>query len=643
MKVFDLSTGIAGAYCIKLLDGTPGALEDADVVLWSRESALSLDDARAGAPPAAVIVAITPFGLAGPWADKPATELTLQAWSGGMIGLGRGYPDRAPVPVGGKVGEWLTGVYAAIGALISEPGALVDLSMLEACALCLTYYPVTYLDMVGRPFRTGRSVVTPGIEEASDGLVGLGVGTGQQWLDFCVLVGHPEWQEDRKLFASRAHLAPDIAAWVAQHTVAEVLDLAGAFRIPHAPIGNGRTIPETDHFVARGSIIRDEAGVVRPAHPLRFTPQPRSGRASARKTTSGAPRTGLEFSMDGLRVVDLTAFWAGPLCSQVLGMLGAEVIHVESTTRPDGTRMLAGMRGDDWWERSGIFAALNTNKKSVTLDLQTARGRGLLQQLIDTADVVVENFTPRVMDQLALDLSRPDLITVRMPGFGLDGPWRDNPAFAFVIEDAAGLSWLTGYPDRKPLSPYTIGDPNAGLHALVGLLLALDHRRRTGAGTTVEAAMVDAALSIAAEQIESYARDGVLQMRTGGARTYLTAEDDTWVVVDTDDDFTDFCATRKADEIVDELWARGLPVAKVMQPHEQGDLAQLQARGFFETVAHPVAGAARYPRLPFSIGGAQHRRHAPLLGEHNAEVLGLSADELAVLEADGVIGQTPAT
>ncbi|HVV35383.1 MAG TPA: CoA transferase [Acidimicrobiales bacterium] len=630
MKVCDLTGGIAGAYCTRLLDATPCALGEADAVVWSRDATESLDDVRAAAPDA-IVVAITPFGLEGPWADKPATELTLQAWSGGMIGLGRGYPDRAPVPVGGKVGEWLTGVYAAIAVLVSAPGALVDVSMLECIALCLTYYPVTYHDLAGRPFRIGRSVVTPGIEEASDGLVGLGVGTGQQWLDFCVMVGHPEWQEDRKLFASRGHLAPDIAAWVADHTVAEVLELASVFRIPHAPIGNGATIPETDHFVARGSIVRDADGVVRPAPPIRTSVKDRP--SSARKF--------LHRSVGELRVVDLTAFWAGPLCTQVLAMLGAEVIHVESTTRPDGTRMLAGMRGDDWWERSGIFSGLNTNKKSVTLDLQTERGRELLQQLVDTADVVVENFTPRVMDQMALDLSRDDLVVVRMPGFGLDGPWRDNPAFAFVIEDAAGLSWMTGYPDRKPLSPYTVGDPNAGLHALVGLLQALEHRNATGQGVTVEAAMVDAALSIAAEQLVTYSRDGVLLTRDGGARTYLTAEDDTWVVVDTDGDFTDYCATRKADEIVDELWAQGVPVAKVMQPHEQGDVAQLVARGFFEDVVHPIAGTARHPRLPFGIGGPQHRRHAPLLGEHNADVLGLPDDELAVLEAEGVIGQTP--
>ena len=96
--------------------------------------------------------------------------------------------------------------------------------MLETIALCLTYYPVTYLDMVGRPFRKGRAVMTPGVESTSDGLVGVGVGTGQQWLDFCVLVGHPEWMEDRSLFANRAHLQPAIAEWMAERTSAEVLE-----------------------------------------------------------------------------------------------------------------------------------------------------------------------------------------------------------------------------------------------------------------------------------------------------------------------------------------------------------------------------------------------------------------------------------
>ena len=176
----------------------------------------------------------------------------------------------------------------------------------------------------------------------------------------------------------------------------------------------------------------------------------------------------------------MTAFWAGPLAGHMLALLGAEVIHLESATRPDGARLVGGVpqTEDRYWERGPIFAALNTNKKSLTIDLgESARARPGAA-LISTCDVVVENFTPRVLDQLGIDYEslravRPDLVMVRMPGFGLDGPWRDLAAFAFVIEDASGLTWLTGHPDLLPFEPYCVGDPNAGLHALSDCCLPL--------------------------------------------------------------------------------------------------------------------------------------------------------------------------
>ena len=102
---------------------------------------------------------------------------------------------------------------------------------------------------------------------------------------------------------------------------------------------------------------------------------------------------------------------------------------------------------------------------------------------------------------------------LRMPGFGLDGPWRELSAFAFVIEDASGLTWLTGHPDLLPIEPYCVGDPNAGLHALFGLMLALEHRERTGEGGLVEAAMVDAAVNVAAEQAIEFSAYGALLAR----------------------------------------------------------------------------------------------------------------------------------
>ena len=225
--------------------------------------------------------------------------------------------------------------------------------------------------------------------------------------------------------------------------------------------------------------------------------------------------------MSDLRVLDMTAFWAGPSCTHMLALLGADVIHVESIGHVDGTRMLgAPMTVEQWWERSPIYSGLNTNKRSLTLDMQDERGMAILRRLIATADVIVENYTPRVFESVGLtfDLMKSinqDIVLVRMPGFGLDGPWRDNAAFAYTIEDASGLTWLTGHPDQKPLEPYCLGDPNAGIHALAGLLLALEHRDRTGEGVAVEVAMVDAALNITAEQVLEHSAYGTLLERDG--------------------------------------------------------------------------------------------------------------------------------
>ena len=790
--VIDLSSGIAGAYCTKLLvDGgadvikvesptgdplrrwsasgavippdSDGALfsflagskhsvvadpdvgddvemlgkllASADAVVWSAGSKVA--DYHAFTPtairrahPHLTVTSITPFGLEGPWRDRAATEFTLQALSGGIVGLGRGEADRAPVFIGGQVGHYLAGAYASVATLTSRlrgpggGGELIDLSMLEAQILGLTYYPVTYFEMLGRPWRDARRRTIPGVAQAKDGLVDLGCGTAQQWFDLCAMVGHPEWidEESPLSITELANVyAKEIYAWVAATPVDEIRDLATAFRIPNAPVANGANITSLDHFQERGSFVRNPRdGFLQPGPPYRMGhgqlrqpgPAPRLGQHTARyrsakmarrpaPNAAGAPNR-LPFS--GIRVLDMTTFWAGPCCTHYLAMLGADVIHVESARRPDGTRLIAGIpiTEDQWWEKSPIFAALNTNKRGLTLDLQSPRGREVLLRLVATSDIVVENFTPRVLDQIGLDFAavqavRPDAIMVRMPGFGLDGPWRDNPAFAYAIESAAGLSWLTGYTDRTPYDPYSIGDPNAGVHALNALLLALEYRRRTGRGVLVEASMVDAAANIAAEQVVEYCAYGALLERAGNRgptaapqNLYRSADTDefgrldSWVAiaVETDDQWnslghalgspswaTDpslativgrraqhdaidehlaaWCADRSSDDIVAILWNAGVPVAKVMQPHRQTELEQLSFRDFFEVVDHPVNGPARLSTVPirFSTGpGPFHTQPAPLLGQHNHELLaelGLSASEIAELEADGVIGRAP--
>ncbi|MEZ0350229.1 CaiB/BaiF CoA transferase family protein [Mycobacterium sp. pR1184] len=786
--VVDLSTGIAGAYCTKLLadggatvikveapEGDPlrewsasgapipadgdGALfrflagakhsvvadvaQDAglvnrllassDAVVWSAGSKVAeypefSPHALHRRHPHLTVTAITPFGLEGPWRDRAATEFTLQAWSGGIVGLGRGEQERAPVFVGGQVGEYLAGVYASVATLTSRwhrihggAGELLDLSMLETQVLCLTYYPVTYFELLGRPWRDTRRPTIPGVAQAKDGLVDLGCGTAQQWFDLCAMVGHPEWidEESPLSITELANVyAEEIFEWVAATPVDEIRELASAFRIPNAPVANGANVTSFDQFVERGSFVRNPGGFWQPSHPYRMRPAqlrspqpaPRLGEHTEHYRTANLPPRpeptdmAMPLPFNGLRVLDMTTFWAGPCGTHFLAMLGAEVIHLESTRRPDGTRLIAGIpvTEEQWWEKSPIFEALNTNKKSLTLDLQSLRGRELLRELIATCDVIVENFTPRVLDQIGLDFAavqsiRPDVVMVRMPGFGLDGPWRDNPAFAYVIEAASGVSWLTGYPDRTPYDPYSIGDPNAGVHALNAILLALEHRRRTGEGVFVEAAMVDAALSISAEQVIEYSAYAALLERDGNhgpaavpQNLYRSADIDefgrldSWVAIavasdeqwenlsralgspswatdpvlsteagrrahqdSIDEQLAVWCENRTRDDIVATLWDAGVPVAKVLQPHRQTELEQLTFRGFFEEVEHPVNGRARLSTVPmrFSNGPTVFHAHpAPTLGQHNHELLaelGLSPTEIADLEAGGVIGVTP--
>ena len=708
-------------------------LAGADAVVWSPEGALGSHPSLAPAEihrrhPHLVVTAITPFGLEGPWRDRPATEFTLQAWSGGAVGLGRGSQDRAPVHIGGQVGDWLAGAYAAAITLASRMralrdgrGELIDLSALEAQILGLTYYPVTYYQALGRPWRSERRPTVPGVAEAADGLVALGCGTAQQWFDLCAMSGHDEWiDEDSPLsITEQANLhAAELYEWVRSHKVDDVRDLASAFRIPNSPVGNGENLPTLDHLRHRQVFTRNPRdGFLQPVPPYRLgdaapsapAPAPLLGEHTERYRQSPPVRPdapipdpgGNRLPLHGIRVLDMTTFWAGPSCTHLLAMLGAEVIHLESTRHPDGTRLIAGIPASEpsWWERSPIFSALNTNKKGLTLDFQSPAGRDVLHRLIAGCDVIVENFTPRVIENLGLDFEfvqslRSDVIMLRMPGFGLDGPWRDNPAFAYVIEDASGLSWLTGYPDRNPYEPYSIGDPNAGVHALTGLLLALEHRRRTGEGILVEAAMIDAALNIAAEQVIEYSANGALLQRDGNRgpvaapqNFYRTAgidefgREDCWIAIAVatdaqwvslraalgdptwaadpaladaagrrahhdliDEQLAGWCAARSADDVVAALWDAGVPVAKVLQPHRQTELPQLAEREFFEQVDHPVNGPAPHSTLParMSLGPRRiHTSHAPLLGQHNHDLLtelGLTEDEIAALAADGVIG-----
>ncbi len=329
----------------------------------------------------------------------------------------------------------------------------------------------------------------------------------------------------------------------------------------------------------------------------------------------------------------------------VLGALGADVIHVEGPARMDGMRMVGMMYADrsSWWELSPFFVTINTNKRDVAIDFTSERGRELLLRLLEHADVVVENFTPRVLTKIGLDweaihAANPRAVLVRMPAFGLDGPWRDRPGFAQNIEQASGLAWITGQPDDQPRIQRGPCDPNGGMHAVIGLLEALDRRDETGTGSMVEVSLFDAALALASEAIIEWSAHGVLRERDGN-RSFLAAPqgcyrargEDAWVTlsVETDEQFTALAAVIGRPELAtdasfgdlagrrarhDELDAAiGAWIAGV---EREAAVAQLLASGIpagvaFDPPRRRPPPAVRGPRVPRDGGPPGRRPAAP--------------------------------
>ena len=238
---------------------------------------------------------------------------------------------------------------------------------------------------------------------------------------------------------------------------------------------NGATVPTFAHFVERGVFGPSESGrFVQPRVPFRISGEP-GDHARHEPTHAGS------LPLSGVRVVDCTAWWAGPAATAALACLGADVIKVESITRPDLMRYASTRppTTDEWWEWSPAVPHRQRREAGDHARPHATRGhRGVRAPCSRTADVLVENYTPRVMEQFGLGWDRvheinPDLVMTRMPAFGLDGPWRDNTGFAQTMECISGMAWLTGFADGPPVLVRGACDPLAGMHAVIATLLAL--------------------------------------------------------------------------------------------------------------------------------------------------------------------------
>lgn len=692
-------------------DWGPGVLEshDLDPEDW-------LD-----AHPRVSVVRISPWGQEGPWAKRPANDFTLQAATGSVDY--RGLPDRGPVAAGGRIGEWLGGSFAAVSGLAAwrsarqtGEGQIADLSLFEAMIQGLTIFGDLSSQFI--PGDLPRSIEIPSIEPTADGHIGICTITGQQWKDFCSMIGRPDIGDDERYMNANARMADRDFVHVAiqeamrTKTTAEWIELCELLRIPATPIGHGGTLPEMDHMQARGAFVRAPGGFLQPRTPwrlescapapLRPAPVLDADREEVLDRLEATPeseplRMGhADLPFAGLRVVDLTAFWAGPYTTSILSDFGADVVKVESIQRPDGMRFATAVRNDTLWEWSQVFHGVNPGKRDVTLRLDHTGGLALLKRLIAEADVVIENFSARVMPGFGLDAEtvrslNPQALYVRMPAFGLDGPWKDRAGFAMTVEQVTGLAWVTGYEDL-PLVMRGVCDPLGSTHAVFALGLALEERRRTGLGQVVEVALVEPALAVAAEQVIEASAHGVVLGRSGNQMPHAAPqgvfdtrhEDECLAVsITTEAEWRGLCVALRADdwrndealsshagryaahdqlvarlsawarsrtrdECLSALLAQGVPASAVIDGHRLHPNEQLAARRFFQTMEHPVTGRTRYPSFPadFSLFERElHRGPPPTLGQHNREILqgelGLTDTAFERLEAEGLVGTRP--
>ena len=393
--------------------------------------------------------------------------------------------------------------------------------------------------------------------------------------------------------------------------------------------------------------------------------------------------------LDGIRVIELGQLLAGPFCGSMLAYFGAEVIKVES---PDGGDPIRGWRevkdGTSLWWHS-----LGRNKKSVTIDLKSDEGRALVAKLIDTADVVIENFRPGVMEKWGLgpaDVKRtnPGLIYARISGYGQTGPNSTKPGYASVTEGFSGFRYVNGFKGEPPVRPnLSIGDTLAGIHATLGIALAIIERTNNvdGEGQVIDVALYESMFNMMEAVVPEYDGAGVIREPSGTTLTGIVptntykCRDNKFVVIggngdaifkrlmiaahhpemaenpamannagrviheaDIDAALFQWCKNNDAQTIISELEAERVPVGPIYNIEDMINDPHYQARGMFEQVeidGKPLKIPAILPKLDSTPGKTDWS--GPKLGSHNEEVfrdiLGLDNDELKALKASSVV------
>jgi benzylsuccinate CoA-transferase BbsF subunit len=388
--------------------------------------------------------------------------------------------------------------------------------------------------------------------------------------------------------------------------------------------------------------------------------------------------------LSGIRVADFTWVWAGPYCTLQLAHMGAEVIRIETKTRPCVTRMLPPWPDGifDGLNKSGYFNQYNQGKKSLSLNFRHPEAKEIAWRLIKESDVVVNNFAAGVMDKLGFGYEeirkvKPNTIMISLSGYGDTGPYREYVAYGPAQVPLSGLSSLTGYKGFPPMhAGFSYADPNAGIHGAFAILTALIHRHRTGEGQFIDMSQWECAMDVLAEGILEYTFNGREPERNGNRDPFMAPHGifkcldlpekvmdvtiDQWVsiVCATDDEWarlaravgrpeladdprfktfaarkknedeaeaiiTQWTSTRRVAYVVELLQSAGVAAAACADNKYLTEDPNLNARGYFVDLRHPEVGVKRHCGIPWRMSGTpcEVKAPAPCLGQHTDELL----------------------
>lgn len=673
--------------------------------------------------PRLIWTSVTPFGSMGPRANWLANDLILQA-IGGLMFLA-GMPESPPSQLGGNQAEYLTGVLAACGAMLAlfarqktGHGQHVDISGQEAVALdgenAMPYWDVNQWE---RP-RLGVHNFT-GMRQmfqAKDGWVCLAVGS--RWKPFRAwaeqagvtnsAIRDPNWDSAPYRAAHSTELTALLEDLCSRLTREEIYLGGQAVRASVAPVAYVDELFSDPQLAARGfwqSVPHPalEQDVTYPGPPFRLSHSPwqirgappRPGQHTGqgwlpREEPSAVWATGTgELPLSGIRVVDMSWVAAAPLATRLLAHFGAEVIKVETATHPDSSRALRTARpeGNDSLNVSGMWNNLNTGKRSIALDLRHPGALKLLEDLIRTADVLVDNYGVDPYPKWGFTLKRlrelrPDLIIARSSVMGRSGPRSNFIGVGYTIGAASGHNSITGFPGDPPAGA-CIAHPDYSAnpyHFVMAILSALHYRHRTGIGQSIDLAQHESTVCFLGPEAMAAAANGERPGPCANRRpdaaphgAYPAAGRDQWLAIacETDDQFAALCRclgrpalagdprfaaleARKANEdaldsevtawtrtqnaarAMGVLQAAGVP-AGVVQSHRvlMDEDPQMRVRSHFVLVEHAEAGPRREETTAIVLSGTPEviGRPAPMLGEHNdwvfGELLGLPDEQLA--------------